>query len=158
MGPAVGFALHRILQEALTNTVKHARATRIRCGVRPADRGLRLVFEDDGIGLPSPVPAGRGLGNMRRRIAALGGTLELSCPATGGARVDIWLPAPSHDHAIAARLVEDGGRARGDPARSDPAHVIARQSTRVAVAKSAPSSMTSPSGSQVIRVRPAGSR
>jgi two-component system sensor histidine kinase UhpB len=110
MGPAVGFALHRILQEALTNTVKHARATRIRCGVRPADRGLRLVFEDDGIGLPSPVPAGRGLGNMRRRIAALGGTLELSCPATGGARVDIWLPAPSHDHAIDATAVVQHGR------------------------------------------------
>jgi two-component system sensor histidine kinase UhpB len=109
MGPAVGFTLHRILQEALTNTVKHARATRIRCCVRPAERGLRLVFADDGIGLPSPVPPGRGLGNMRRRIAALGGTLELSCPADGGTRVDIWLPAQSHDHAIdAASTVQHG--------------------------------------------------
>lgn len=109
MRGAAGFTLHRILQEALTNTVKHAGARHIRCRVVAADHGARLVFEDDGRGLPSPVPAGRGLANMRRRIAALGGTFELSARPGGGTRIEVWLPARPHDHAIdAAAAVHHG--------------------------------------------------
>jgi signal transduction histidine kinase len=97
-GPAVGLTVFRIVQEAATNTVKHARANRIRCSLRSVDGGIQLVFEDDGTGLPSPLPPGRGLGNMRRRVDAHAGKLQLGRAADGGTRIDVWV-ALSHDHA-----------------------------------------------------------
>jgi signal transduction histidine kinase len=103
-GPAVGLTVFRLVQEAATNTVKHANAKRVRCSLRSVDGGIQLVFEDDGRGLPSPVPAGRGLGNMKRRAAALGGEVQLSRPPGGGTRIEVWFAIP-HDHASDARDV-----------------------------------------------------
>jgi signal transduction histidine kinase len=97
-GPAVGLTVFRLVQEAATNTVKHARAKHVRCSLRSVDGGIQLVFEDDGAGLPSPVPPGRGLGNMKRRVAALGGEVKLSRPPDGGTRLEVWLATP-HDRA-----------------------------------------------------------
>lgn len=72
----------RILQEALTNVQKHARAKEVR--VRIAGRGneLHIRIEDDGVGMPDGSSGpGHGLRNMRRRAALLGATLEISSAA-----------------------------------------------------------------------------
>lgn len=68
----------RILQEALTNVLKHARATAVRVRITGHDARLRIEVEDDGIGFAGAVAgAGHGLGNMRRRAALLGSGLEI---------------------------------------------------------------------------------
>ncbi|MPY96215.1 MAG: sensor histidine kinase [Acidimicrobiia bacterium] len=97
----VGLAAYRIVQEALTNVVSHARARRV--AVRVASDGERLVVEvvDDGVG-PARLTgggdrsvadrSGLGLVGMAERVAALGGTLEHGPGALGGFRVRASLP------------------------------------------------------------------
>jgi signal transduction histidine kinase len=93
---AVEVAAYRIVQEALTNAVRHAGARR--CRVRLGADGDDLLVEvtDDGLGLPEePVP-GVGLSSMRERAAEMG----------GGCRVE---PAPGGGTAVLARLPWTGG-------------------------------------------------
>ncbi len=83
--PLVGLNLYRIVQESLTNVVKHAGpGTRTRVHLRYSDDVVELEVADDGLGRPGPTPRGTGLGliGMRERVASLGGTLEAS-PRTG---------------------------------------------------------------------------
>jgi signal transduction histidine kinase len=74
----------RTLQEAFTNVLKHAKAARIRVSTRAEDGRVLIDVTDDGIGIAGPSgPAGHGLANMRRRMAALGGELQLRGSAEG---------------------------------------------------------------------------
>ncbi len=66
-----------IVQEALANAVRHARARHILIQARHADGRLQLVVRDDGAGLPSPLVEGHGLRNMRDRAALMQGRLEV---------------------------------------------------------------------------------
>jgi signal transduction histidine kinase len=86
-------ALYRIIQEALTNSVKHAGATRVAVEAHDADGTLRLSVTDDGRGFDTAAPgAGFGLAGMRERVLLLGGSLDVaSGPA--GTRIEATLPA-----------------------------------------------------------------
>ncbi|KQV18887.1 hypothetical protein ASE03_18535 [Kitasatospora sp. Root187] len=80
-GPAdVQAAAYRIVQEALTNTVKHSGATRVAVRVAKVREALEVVVEDDGLGVPVSVTGvwsgGRGLVGIRERAAACGGRAE----------------------------------------------------------------------------------
>jgi len=70
-------ALFRVLQEALNNVAKHARARRVRVVLEPlGPKGARLVVEDDGVGFDpetAPTEGHFGLAQMRERVAARGG-------------------------------------------------------------------------------------
>lgn len=81
--------VHRVVQEALTNTVRHAGARRAE--VRIEREGGRIVVDvhDDGTGLRGSAP-GAGLTGMRERVESAGGTLLLS--DDGGLRVHVELP------------------------------------------------------------------
>lgn len=84
--PSIEIAAYRVVQEALTNAVKHAGATAI--DVRLHLGGDRLVLEvsDDGRGLPNAHDTGSGLGlaAMRQRVVLLGGEFRVtSAPASG---------------------------------------------------------------------------
>lgn len=78
-------ALYFCAVEAVQNAVKHAGATAIRVDLTETDGNVRLEVTDDGAGLdPSNNRAGRGMGNMRDRIDAVGGRLTLrSSPGAG---------------------------------------------------------------------------
>jgi signal transduction histidine kinase len=99
-GPHKILQVLRILQEALTNVLKHAHATQVtvRTDTAVDAAGRTTIFVDvidDGTGfVPGNIPAtlsGRGLGNMRRRAQHLGGSVELT--ATGnGSRLRLALP------------------------------------------------------------------
>ncbi|MCP2335666.1 sensor histidine kinase [Actinomadura rupiterrae] len=80
--PAVAVAAYRIVQEALTNTIRHAGASKVAVRLRPAGGGLRVEVRDDGSG-SSGKGSGRGLVGMRERAAACGGTLHAG-PVAGG--------------------------------------------------------------------------
>ncbi|MFI5762318.1 sensor histidine kinase [Streptomyces sp. NPDC051563] len=112
--PALGLTVFRIVQEALTNTRKHA--GRARAHVRLAYHPYEVTVEvrDDGTGDP-PVPSrtapgsGYGLIGMRERVALQGGTLEAAAVPGGGFRVAARLPAPPGPDAPGEQGEEERG-------------------------------------------------
>ena len=87
---------YRIVQEALTNVLKHAGAHRVRVGVTYSRTALDLEVCDDG---STPVTAfpvgGNGLIGMRERVKVFGGTLTAGCADGGGWTVHARLPVPT---------------------------------------------------------------
>ena len=97
LGEAAELAVFRVVQEALTNVRKHARATRAWVRLRYQPGELTVTVADDGVGLgAAPGVAGArprlGLGGMRERVALLGGELELGARPGGGTRLRARLP------------------------------------------------------------------
>ncbi|MDY7106682.1 MAG: histidine kinase [Actinomycetota bacterium] len=97
---SVELAGYRIVQEALTNVVRHSGASRASVSIRPADEHtLAIEVVDDGCG-PTPTgaagatgaPGGFGLNGMAERAAAVGGTVERGPGEGGGFRVRAVLP------------------------------------------------------------------
>jgi signal transduction histidine kinase len=108
---------YRVVQEALTNVARHARASATTVRVRREPGAITIDVTDDGAA-PAPAITGETLGNgvrgMRERAAALGGTLDAGPDAGGGWRVHAWLPMTtpaSGGTALAA------GQADGEPRR-----------------------------------------
>jgi signal transduction histidine kinase len=94
-------ALIRILQEALLNTRKHARAQQVRVALTLDDKLLRLTVKDDGQGFrPSelrarpPDAGGAGLQAMRARARALGGEFMVQTGPGQGTQVEANIPLP----------------------------------------------------------------
>ncbi len=85
VAPEVGAAAFRLVQEAITNTLRHSngRSISVRVGLRePGLLGVRVV--DDGTAVvPPQIRPGHGLSGMRERVADLGGTLEVDADACG---------------------------------------------------------------------------
>ncbi|MGH3767144.1 MAG: sensor histidine kinase [Pseudonocardiaceae bacterium] len=93
---SVDLAAYRIVQEALTNTRKHAGPARAQVVLHYAEDGLTVQVDDDGTGtaMAPPVPGGgNGLPGMRERAQALGGTITAEPRPEGGFRVRAFLPA-----------------------------------------------------------------
>ena len=95
LGEALTLAVFRSVQEALTNVLKHAGASRVRLAVTRGDGRLEARIEDDGQGASAELTgSGHGLVGMRERVVALGGSLEAGLCPDGGFRVRIVLPLP----------------------------------------------------------------
>ncbi|WP_406311268.1 histidine kinase [Streptosporangium sp. NBC_01639] len=88
----IDLSAYRIVQEALTNTLRHAGADRAEVTVRAASGMLELDILDDGRGGVSAGGAGHGIAGMRERAAMLGGTLDAGPLPGGGFRVRARLP------------------------------------------------------------------
>jgi signal transduction histidine kinase len=99
----VDLAAYRIVQEAVTNVLRHAHARRVDCAVAHRDGVLELRVTDDGDGGVPGTGGGHGLVGMRERAALYGGTVEAG-PAAGGFSVHAVLPVP---HEQPARTTED---------------------------------------------------
>ena len=89
---ALDLSAFRIVQEALTNTLRHARASRAEVVVRYAPDSVELEVSDDGTAATEPAGEGRGLVGMRERVALFGGRLEAGSGPRGGFRVHAVLP------------------------------------------------------------------
>ncbi len=81
-----------ILQEALSNVVRHAYARQVNIRASLDDGKLKLVVQDDGIGLPPNFEASYGVRNMRDRARLLDGSLEIVNPGGKGTRVLLDIP------------------------------------------------------------------
>ncbi len=88
---AVEVAAYRIVTEAVTNTVRHARASRCEVRLTVQDR-LILEISDDGVGLPGRHHPGVGLSSMRERAEELGGRFVIKPLAGGGTLMHAELP------------------------------------------------------------------
>jgi signal transduction histidine kinase len=88
-------AVFRIVQEALTNVLKHAKARRVEVWIETRAPWLIVRVRDDGIGLPLErlqTLRSHGLASMRHRAAGLGGQLQAHRPAGGGTEIEVRLP------------------------------------------------------------------
>jgi signal transduction histidine kinase len=88
----VDLTAYRLVQEGLTNALKHARAERAQVVVRYGDGDLEVTVSDDGRGTGSGDGGGHGLVGMRERVAVYGGELEAGPQAEGGYRLRAKLP------------------------------------------------------------------
>jgi signal transduction histidine kinase len=85
-------AAFRIIQESLTNVVRHANASSATVRIRYGEESLILQIDDDGQCLAGTPNEGNGISGMRERAAALGGTLTTARTPTGGLRITATLP------------------------------------------------------------------
>ena len=93
--PAVGLVVYRVVQEALTNTLRHAGRTTARVSVAVSARAVHVVVTDDGPADPPPPrtgPPGHGLVGLRERVRSLGGRLTVDADAAGY-RIEARIPA-----------------------------------------------------------------
>jgi signal transduction histidine kinase len=94
---SVSLAAYRVVQEALTNTIKHARASRVDIRIRYLEREIEVDVTDDGRGVAAGGTPGRmtgrlGLIGMHERVTAHDGVLEVGPRTVGGFRVRARLP------------------------------------------------------------------
>jgi signal transduction histidine kinase len=95
LDPRVSIALYRILQEALTNIGKYARAKNVRVELNVADDNISLLIEDDGVGIPDGAQKNKlshGITGMRQRVRALHGELSIQRRAEGGTLIEVNNP------------------------------------------------------------------
>jgi two-component system, NarL family, sensor histidine kinase DevS len=85
LAPELETTTYRLIQEALTNVIKHAQATGVRVAVAADGEHVLVEVQDDGVGFdPGEPAAGFGLAGMRERVYLAGGTLEVeSTPGQG---------------------------------------------------------------------------
>ena len=91
-------AIFRVVQESLTNVIKHARAKSVDVSVEILSSNLVVTVEDDGIGLSTEqpnLPGLHGLSSMRHRVRSLGGQLTIGPGEGRGTRVRIVVPLPA---------------------------------------------------------------
>ncbi len=92
--------VYRLVQEALTNVVKHAHADRVRVSVAQVDGRLRIEVADDGSGFDAvATTSGFGLAGMRERVELSGGELTIT-PAAAGTTVVAVLPLSAVDEPV----------------------------------------------------------
>ena len=90
---------YRIVQECLTNVLKHAGARRVEISLRCPGRCLDIDVTDDGTSAGAPSPGGFGLVGMRERVSVYGGTVQAGYRDGGGFQVHARLPVEAGDQA-----------------------------------------------------------
>jgi signal transduction histidine kinase len=92
LSPQIVKAIHRIVQEALTNICKHARATTVEIELRTTVNNVYLSVTDNGSGfLTDVIPQGFGLQGMKERVSALGGNLLIWSQPQQGCHISVDL-------------------------------------------------------------------
>ena len=121
----------RVLQEALSNALRHARSEHIRVSLERDARTLLLTVEDDGVGLeadPDDAGGGVGLASMRERAERLNGELVVRPGRAGGTVVELEIPVATAPRPSRVALppstqrVLPRGRRRASLATNAPAH------------------------------------
>jgi len=99
--PELETVLYRVAQEALTNVLRHARATRVSVLLKERDRELQLVVEDDGTGFdPKEAATNRsGLVGMRERVELVGGEMVIESAPGKGTAIYARVPLPQEVRA-----------------------------------------------------------
>ena len=93
LAPGLDVSAYRIVQEALTNTLRHAQSRRARVLLRWEPTALHIEVADDGVGPPpEPARAGHGLVGIRERVALFGGALVTGRSDLGGYLLSATLP------------------------------------------------------------------
>jgi signal transduction histidine kinase len=107
--PAIETTIYRVIQEALTNVVKHANATHVSVIVESHPNRVHAIVEDNGRGFeqgillkPTGAHNGLGLQGMRERVGQVGGTLIIESARDGGTSLFVRIPLSEHPAEPAA--------------------------------------------------------
>ena len=128
LAPETEAAVYRIIQEALTNVAKHAKATSCRVYLQRLTNTLLVTIEDDGVGFdPADTRSadgthGLGLVGIRERVAQLHGTVRLESGPGKGTRLTVEVPAEAR--AGVGRRLERGTRLNTRRRPTTPREVI----------------------------------
>ncbi len=121
--PEVSIALYRIVQEALTNVTKYAKAKNVNVELLRTNSGVSVIFEDDGIGLPAGAETNalsHGISGMRQRIRALKGEFRIHGRPGVGTTIEVHVPlspqsgsakTPAPPEGEERPMAEDGKKA-----------------------------------------------
>jgi signal transduction histidine kinase len=93
--PDVTIAIYRIVQEALTNIVKYAKARHVDVDLVQSSEEVSLVIRDDGVGLPPGADTNKlshGISGMRQRVRALGGEFSIRGKPRAGTTLELTIP------------------------------------------------------------------
>jgi signal transduction histidine kinase len=96
----VDLSAYRIVQESLTNVLKHARARHVEVLLRSRGRCVEIDVTDDGTAAPGPGTGGLGLIGMRERVAVYGGTVQAGPLDQGGYQVQAMLPFEAGEQVL----------------------------------------------------------
>ena len=111
--PELETTIYRLVQESLTNVVKHARATHVAVGVIVDEAAATVTVSDDGVGFdPAERAAGFGLAGIRERVYLANGELEISSTPGAGTTVRAVFPVSGGD-LRADEPLSDGGLSHG---------------------------------------------
>ncbi|PZE38670.1 sensor histidine kinase [Curtobacterium sp. MCPF17_031] len=139
LGVMQDFAVLRVCQEALTNTLVHSDGSSVRISLAASEDRIRLEVLDDGGSEGSPrVPelaaGGAGIRGMRERAASIGGVLDAGPAEGGGWRVTLEAPREAHGQTAASLRSVTGSRAAADAAGAATAAPAPAPAGRQAVA------------------------
>lgn len=117
---ALETAIYRVVQEALHNVAKHASATNATIDMARDGECVRLIIEDDGVGItvkPNPARQTFGVAGMRERIATLGGKMKITSSRGKGTRIEVNAPIINtglpHDRGLSMSSTDTGAIAHG---------------------------------------------
>ena len=98
--------LGRIIREAISNVIRHAQASTVKITLQSTAQQLELLIQDNGIGLPTDADKakGRGLGNIQKRAALLGGNVHFGTSEHHGLSLGITIPLSSISYQHPAAL------------------------------------------------------
>ncbi|HKA90006.1 MAG TPA: sensor histidine kinase [Haliangiales bacterium] len=99
LGHVAETVLYRVVQEALTNAVRHANAKRVSIRLRREPRTIFCSIRDDGVGFDPHAPHGAGIGlvGIRERLAGVGGSLSIDSAPGRGAELVASVPLPPEE-------------------------------------------------------------
>ncbi len=94
LSPALEMSLFRIIQEALTNAIRHSKSDRVSIDMKQTDRTIQVGIEDWGVGFdPAEPKSGHyGLEGIRQRARLLGGAAKIESEPGKGTRIEVDLP------------------------------------------------------------------
>ncbi|RQW81044.1 MAG: sensor histidine kinase, partial [Geobacter sp.] len=92
----INLTFFRILQETLTNVIRHAKASSVSIKLHQSDRGVTMSIKDNGIGITKEqIESYRSLGliSMRERVKQFNGTIDISSKKDSGTKLTIFIPS-----------------------------------------------------------------
>ncbi|HLY92618.1 MAG TPA: GAF domain-containing sensor histidine kinase, partial [Candidatus Angelobacter sp.] len=110
LAPGTEQAIYRVVQEALHNVAKHAKAQNVTVQVVREERQVQVIVEDDGIGIQPKTGAKEqqsfGLAGIKERIAMLGGVSRVTSAEGKGTRIEISVPAGEPAQVVERTLAQ----------------------------------------------------
>jgi signal transduction histidine kinase len=118
LAPGTEQAIYRVVQEALHNVAKHAKARSVSVQMTREDHKVLVVVEDDGIGIQTRSSSHNrsfGLAGIKERIAVLGGVSRVISSKGKGTRIEITVPAGEPEPSAEAPPVQNAASAAARP-------------------------------------------
>jgi signal transduction histidine kinase len=114
LDPVIEAAIYRVVQESLHNVAKHAQAQNVNIQMDREGGTLKLVIQDDGVGIravSNPLRPSFGMAGMKERISTLGGQMRVVSSKGEGTKISVTVPIPAPPEVVELKRESPGGPA-----------------------------------------------